>query len=677
MLTITTEARGAAHSCVYRFRGPGNVILLTLLFMAIGLSSSVDANSSCTYSPNAEQEYSQQILNCEQQIKGLRNTDPQYLHFSMALAKLYQTTGDLNSAERILKTILLDVPQLTAVDRINSLRQLGIIYFSQRLYQQSYTTFEQTLTLMLEHGDKEYLALGYNDLANVYRAYGDLDTAAKLLLESYDLHAEVGNHIGRASTLNNLGSLYRERGAFDEAIVAQRRAYSIYQDINQPARAALTLANLGDTFHKNGDAHKAVELLQESAAALQVQNAYHSLAKVYVLLAEVFVSMDKTNEAQAHLNKARLTWNLLQATTSNPKYWYVQGKVWEKLNDFSKAEEAYKKAKQDIKSENEFNFQIDLYQTMAKLAEKQHDFKQASHNWHLYASTLANQQALKNSIKTHQLRSSFTFSSTENPPVHWWGRGLIAIACAMVSLFLLWGLMKIKNELKTKSNVTATQISSISESAEKNRESGFTDVALNRKTENLAAGSSTSHVPNSLVDIQNTDFSLPSAALKNVRGILPVASDVVDISRYTRKDKLQSGGNSEKDVARKDEANISNAHKSVYQSEKYRQQLVEMMHLALQMWEEHTQTGKLELAEKSKVWSVGVDDGRLRARAMERYFSINTLPQKPRWRSVVRTCNYVLRQCKEKSLYRDELEGNLKSFQAVIKHNATVVSRCG
>lgn len=85
------------------------------------------------------------------------------------------------------------------------------------------------------------------------------------------------------------------------------------------------------------------------------------------------------------------------------------------------------------------------------------------------------------------------------------------------------------------------------------------------------------------------------------------------------------------------------------------------------MWEENTQTGKLELAQQSKIWSVGIDDGRLRARAMERYFSLATLPQNPRWRTVVRTCNFVLQKCQGQSLYRQELETKLMQLQTQIK----------
>lgn len=79
--------------------------------------------------------------------------------------------------------------------------------------------------------------------------------------------------------------------------------------------------------------------------------------------------------------------------------------------------------------------------------------------------------------------------------------------------------------------------------------------------------------------------------------------------------------------------------------EAFRRDLVALMLAAVEAWESATASNRIELAEKSRIWRVNIDDGRLRARAMERYLSVAKLPRNPRWRDVLRTAYYVLGQC--------------------------------
>lgn len=77
----------------------------------------------------------------------------------------------------------------------------------------------------------------------------------------------------------------------------------------------------------------------------------------------------------------------------------------------------------------------------------------------------------------------------------------------------------------------------------------------------------------------------------------------------------------------------------------FRRTLVELMLAVIDAWERATGTGRLELAERSRIWRVNIDDGRLRARAMERYLAVSKLPHNPRWRDVLRSAYFVLTHC--------------------------------
>ena len=90
--------------------------------------------------------------------------------------------------------------------------------------------------------------------------------------------------------------------------------------------------------------------------------------------------------------------------------------------------------------------------------------------------------------------------------------------------------------------------------------------------------------------------------------------------------------------------------------EDFRRALVALMAGAVKVWEYATGLNRLELAERSKIWRINIDDGRLRARSMERYLSQTKLPSNPRWRDVLRTAYFVLEQPQVRESERADLQ---------------------
>jgi hypothetical protein len=74
----------------------------------------------------------------------------------------------------------------------------------------------------------------------------------------------------------------------------------------------------------------------------------------------------------------------------------------------------------------------------------------------------------------------------------------------------------------------------------------------------------------------------------------------------------------------------------------FRENIVDLMILSVQCWEQCTKKNKIELAEESNIWRINVDGGRLRVRSMDRYLGVNKLPKVPRWRDALKTAYFVL-----------------------------------
>jgi hypothetical protein len=98
-------------------------------------------------------------------------------------------------------------------------------------------------------------------------------------------------------------------------------------------------------------------------------------------------------------------------------------------------------------------------------------------------------------------------------------------------------------------------------------------------------------------------------------------------------------------------------------SEGYRRSLVEVMTLALDYWQKTKHKGKIELAEESGLWRVYMDRSSLQTRTLDKYLLVETLPRNPRWRDVVRTAEYVLRNAPQPSTDREQLAAALAGLK--------------
>ena len=97
------------------------------------------------------------------------------------------------------------------------------------------------------------------------------------------------------------------------------------------------------------------------------------------------------------------------------------------------------------------------------------------------------------------------------------------------------------------------------------------------------------------------------------------------------------------------------------------QELVELMTLALTIWECSLGKSKVDLAQESGLWSVHACDGKLRTRTLDRYLCVSKLPAKPRWKEVVKTAKFVLSQPKVQESDQTALDQLIKAFLSGVR----------
>ncbi|MDX1491109.1 MAG: 7TM diverse intracellular signaling domain-containing protein [Pseudohongiellaceae bacterium] len=102
----------------------------------------------------------------------------------------------------------------------------------------------------------------------------------------------------------------------------------------------------------------------------------------------------------------------------------------------------------------------------------------------------------------------------------------------------------------------------------------------------------------------------------------------------------------------------------------YREALVKLMQDCHYFWQKVTGESIIDLAEKSRIWSVSIDNGRLRTRSMNRYLSVDKLPKNPRWRQVARTAYFVLSKVSEDQEAKRALEKSVATLQEIVEKRA-------
>lgn len=87
-----------------------------------------------------------------------------------------------------------------------------------------------------------------------------------------------------------------------------------------------------------------------------------------------------------------------------------------------------------------------------------------------------------------------------------------------------------------------------------------------------------------------------------------------------------------------------------------KENIVSLLRTSLNLWERYTNKGKVELAEQSRCWRVYVDGTTVKTRTFDKYLSARSIPDRPRWRAVVRTANFVLSQCPLEPSEKEQLK---------------------
>lgn len=212
--------------------------------------------------PRAIEAYRSALLIAE----SLSGTSIQVHHVLASLSEAYRDSGDLATAEKLLRQSLAGAER--AGDQIgmaSAHNDLGTMLFLRREAGAAVAEYQQSLASLERAGSRFRAAQVYNNLSMVYTELGDLDTADRFYLQSLAVKRETGDMLGQATSLLNRVRILRLRGDVPQAMEVCQEAIGLFATIRDVYRQAEAQRTLGRMYAAGQDEQQARAALTGAA----------------------------------------------------------------------------------------------------------------------------------------------------------------------------------------------------------------------------------------------------------------------------------------------------------------------------------------------------------------------------------------------------------------------------
>ena len=694
----------------------GRACRIRLAAMLLGVVAAVDAapGSGCgDIDPRALPE----MAGCRHRFDA---TDPKAL---FAEADMRIKAGDFEAADTAL-----DCAAVTLADldddalRYEWVRRHGVLAYRLERIPEALSRFECALQLSSGREDRVAIARDLKNIGTSLRRLGDFRGAHRALTASLAMQREAGE-VGGA-VLNNLADVYRDLGEPEEAMRFYRDALAAFRQQGERTEVAHVLESMSELSLGLGDAPQATRWLEEALATYRAEGnrayelrAYGGLIGVALAIGELDAARRWAASAQAVAAARRGG-----APLTMPASLQLQVARTERLSGHLAAAEGRLQDVLADLSETDAE-RAPLLQELAAVREAAGDrggALRALRDAHARALAVAHAQNdrqldwLRTRFETAERDRTIAALEAENRlrRAELRQRTLLlglTIAIGIVVVLALW-LFQQRRRQHERLREEARRVRQEEELARYRREADALAedrsllqalfdsredalclldgdgqvLAANRAACRLLGAGDEPPVGRPIAEhLAEADREALASALVRMEDsaaqeIALVARDgtplLARLAQWERGDGLIVLGLHPRTEAATDAEPASAAGEvsGTAMREEFRRALVELMLAVVDTWERTTGTSRLELAEKSRIWRVTVDDGRLRVRAMERYLALSKLPHNPRWRDVLRSAYFVLGQSGMEAPAREELQRRVDAVLAYTRRSALV-----
>jgi len=145
------------------------------------------------------------------------------------------------------------------------------------------------------------VAMALNNMANIYRVRGDIQSALLLYKESSDIYFELGDRQGFAQSLSNLAAVMIDANRLEEAQQVIDQAEAAADGKGKPYLSALK--NRGILFLRKNEFERAEEVLQR-VLKMTDRSSLTEYAAIRVAIGQLMMKTGRHESAVAYLQEA-------------------------------------------------------------------------------------------------------------------------------------------------------------------------------------------------------------------------------------------------------------------------------------------------------------------------------------------------------------------------------------
>jgi predicted ATPase/class 3 adenylate cyclase len=180
-----------------------------------------------------------------------------------AMSYFWSTRGHISEGLRWIRGVL-DRSDGRNEHRAKVLSGAGLLARARGDYDEAEKLLSENLSLYEELGDDIGRATTIKDLANIEIDKGNSQGGGKLNEESLEIFRELGDNEGIAQVLNNLGVVAQALGDPELAIERYLESFDLLTDLGDKQGLARSLMNQGSAHRDAGDIEHSIELLKDS-----------------------------------------------------------------------------------------------------------------------------------------------------------------------------------------------------------------------------------------------------------------------------------------------------------------------------------------------------------------------------------------------------------------------------
>jgi eukaryotic-like serine/threonine-protein kinase len=269
----------------------------------------------------------------------LAKSSPDNYDVQVALASLYQDSGDLAKAREYYQNILsanpkdiaatLDLGRIeiksgnpqTSFDPLNrayslsvqvgneeqkatSLHLMAVAYRMLNKPEEVVRNETEALAIWRQVGQKRGLAFSLNEMAKAKAALGNSKEAIADFQEALQIRREIGDKRGLGDTLIEMGNFADDAGDHDQALKMEKEALEMEREVGNESLQAICLNNIGTSYSEKGQYDDALTYYQQALQLREKSKAPQDIVEAVHNLGDTSVDMGQYDKAVAYYLRA-------------------------------------------------------------------------------------------------------------------------------------------------------------------------------------------------------------------------------------------------------------------------------------------------------------------------------------------------------------------------------------